>query len=69
MEHDQESRITRIRAEALEMCLGNQKAAEHWLNTPQAILQDDTPIEHARTEQGANVVSALIIRVMSGTFS
>lgn len=69
MKPDQESRITRIRAEALEMCLGNQNAAERWLNTPLAILQDDTPIEHARTDQGADEVSTLIGRLMSGTFS
>lgn len=69
MEPELNTRLTKIRAEALQMTNGNQKEAERWLNTPLPILGNETPIEHAHSDAGAEDVSSLIARIMHGVFS
>ncbi|MEH6628759.1 MAG: MbcA/ParS/Xre antitoxin family protein [Motiliproteus sp.] len=69
--HSQErlARIDRIKDAAIELMQGNGEAAVKWLHTPQELLGNETPIEHASTEMGARDVEDLINRIRNGVFS
>lgn len=45
------------------------KATAKWLTEPRRILGGDTPLEHARTHEGATDVIQLIGRIKHGVFS
>ncbi|MCY3841081.1 MAG: DUF2384 domain-containing protein [Gammaproteobacteria bacterium] len=46
--------------------LGDIDGAAHWLNTPSAALDGETPLDHATTELGARDVLRLIGRLEHG---
>lgn len=68
-ESDRVARLARIKDAALALMLGDDDAAVEWLHTPQEILGNETPMEHASTEMGARDVEDLIGRIQHGVFS
>jgi putative toxin-antitoxin system antitoxin component (TIGR02293 family) len=66
---DHGTRLSRIQNAAREMMCGDGKAADQWLNTPCAIFEQKTPIEHAASEAGIRDVLDLIDRLRHGIFS
>lgn len=62
-------RFARLWDLARELMSGDEKAAVQWLREPQALLADETPLEHAKTELGAREVEDLIGRLNHGVFS
>jgi len=61
--------LDRIQKLALALMMGDHEAAAKWLQTPLAILNNQSPLEHASTEQGAKDVKVLINRLRHGVFS
>ena len=59
----------RVFGKALELFEGDARAAERWLSSPRRALGGATPLELARTEDGAGEVEALIGRLEHGVFS
>ena len=68
-ESDKMARFARLLKYTVDMMNGNQDAAKHWLNSPQALLGNQTPLEHARTEAGASEVHQLIGQIETGSYS
>lgn len=54
---------------ATDLMQGDEKYAEHWLNSPARSLGGVTPFEHAKTVEGARDVEQLIGRLEHGVFS
>jgi putative toxin-antitoxin system antitoxin component (TIGR02293 family) len=63
------ARFARLLKQATDMMEGNQNAAIGWLKSPQVLLENQAPLEYARTESGAAEVQQLIGRIESGVYS
>lgn len=68
-ESDRVYRYARLFSLAVDMMQGDQEAASDWFKTPQTLLNDESPLEHATTELGAREVDDLIGRIRHGVFS
>jgi putative toxin-antitoxin system antitoxin component (TIGR02293 family) len=68
-ESDRVARFARLLKQATDMMEGNQNAAIGWLKSPQVLLENQAPLEYARTESGAAEVQQLIGRIESGVYS
>ena len=68
-ESDRLVRIARLTDMALALMRGDATAGRRWLNTPQALLNDETPLHRASTETGGREVEQLIGRLRHGVFS
>jgi putative toxin-antitoxin system antitoxin component (TIGR02293 family) len=68
-ESDRVWRASKIFDMALELFEGDLAAARQWLQTPQAGLGGEVPLEFASTEVGAREVENLIIRLQHGVFT
>lgn len=62
-------RLSSIFERAVELFEGDAAAAVHWLTTPKRALDNQTPLQYARTEIGAREVENLIGRLEHGVFS
>ena len=68
-ESDRVARLAQIKDAVLAMMQGDDDAAIAWLRTPQGILNNETPLDHASTEMGSRDVEDLIGRIRHGVFS
>ena len=68
-ESDRVARFARILKHTTDLMEGSQAAAIHWLKSPQILLENQTPLEYARTESGAAEVQQLIGRLEAGVYS
>jgi len=68
-ESDRLLRVSRVFAEAIELFEGDNRAAMHWLSTPQRALSGVAPLTLTKTEFGALEVERLIGRLEHGVFS
>ena len=64
--NDNEKHLLKLATALME---GNEKYAEHWLNSPAKSLGGVTPFEYAKTEEGVREVEQLIGRLEHGIFS
>lgn len=62
-------RLSSIFEKAVELFEGDVSAAVQWLAAPKRALENQTPLEYARTEVGAREVENLIGRLEHGVFS
>ena len=67
-ESDRLVRIARLTDLVLALMRGDPAAARRWLNTPQDIFGDETPLHRASTETGGREVEQLIGRLRHGVF-
>ena len=67
-ESDRLVRLARLTDMVLAMMRGDAAAARGWLNTPQDIFDDETPLHRASTETGGREVEQLIGRLRHGVF-
>lgn len=63
------AQLTSLMKSVKEMMHGDDKAAILWLNTPNSIFGNKSPIEHAATHLGLREVEDLIRRIRHGVFS
>lgn len=68
-ESDRVARFAQLLKQATDMMAGDHAAAVRWLKAPQALLENQTPLEFARTESGAAEVQQLIGRIEAGVYS
>ena len=68
-ESDRVARFARLLKHTTDLMEGDQAAAIHWLKSPQILLENQTPLEYARTESGAAEVQQLIGRLEGGVYS
>ena len=68
-ESDRLVRIARLTDMVLTLMRGDADATRRWLNTPQEILDGETPLHRASTETGGREVEQLIGRLRHGVFS
>ena len=68
-ESDRVARLAQIKDAVLAMMQGDDDAAITWLRTPQKLLNNETPLDHASTEMGSRDVEDLIGRIRHGVFS
>lgn len=68
-ESDRVVRVTRLMDAAVEMTQGDVDAAANWMKSPRSALNNETPLQHAKTELGAREVEDLIGRIRHGAFS
>ena len=68
-ESDRVVRFASLLKYTTDMMEGDQAAAIQWLKTPDILLEDQTPLEYARTESGAAEVQQLIGRIEAGVYS
>ncbi len=68
-ESDRVARFAQLLKQATDMMEGNQSAAIGWLKSSQILLENQTPLEYARTESGAAEVQQLIGRIERGVYS
>jgi putative toxin-antitoxin system antitoxin component (TIGR02293 family) len=62
-------RLSSIFQKSVELFEGDVSSAVHWLAAPKRALQNQTPLQYARTEVGARQVENLIGRLEHGVFS
>lgn len=62
-------RLSRLFERASELFDGDQEGARQWLETPIAALDDQRPLDLARSEPGAREVEELIGRIEHGVVS
>jgi putative toxin-antitoxin system antitoxin component (TIGR02293 family) len=62
-------RISHLFERAVELFEGDVKAAVRWLATPKKYLENQPPLQYARTELGAREVENLLGRLEHGVFS
>lgn len=62
-------RLSSIFEKAVELFEGDVPSAVHWLAAPKRTLENQTPLQYARTEVGARAVENLIGRLEHGVFS
>ena len=62
-------RLTFLFEQAVDLFEGDANAVRSWLETPNAALHGDTPLQLAETEIGAREVENLIGRLEHGVFS
>ena len=65
-ESDRVARIARLLGLALEAFGHDEEAVQAWFKTPHALLQDETPLDHADTEPGARAVEDLLNAIRYG---
>jgi putative toxin-antitoxin system antitoxin component (TIGR02293 family) len=68
-ESDRLSRASRIFQLAVELFEGDTGAARRWLESPQAALDNQSPLELSTTDIGAREVEKLIGRLEHGVFA
>jgi putative toxin-antitoxin system antitoxin component (TIGR02293 family) len=68
-ESDRVWRASTIFDKAVDLFEGDMPAARKWLQTPQAALGGETPLDFASTEVGAREVENLIGRLEHGVFA
>jgi putative toxin-antitoxin system antitoxin component (TIGR02293 family) len=68
-ESDRVWRAITVFDQAVELFEGDDAAARKWLQTPQAALGGETPLDFASTEVGAREVERLIGRLEHGVFT
>ena len=68
-ESDRVLRVSRVFDLALDLFEGDVASARLWLETPQAGLGGEVPLELASTEIGAREVEGLITRLEHGVFA
>jgi putative toxin-antitoxin system antitoxin component (TIGR02293 family) len=68
-ESDRVARFARLLKHTTDLMEGDQAAAIHWLKSPQILLENQTPLEYARTETGVAEVQQLIGRLEAGVYS
>jgi putative toxin-antitoxin system antitoxin component (TIGR02293 family) len=68
-ESDRLLRVSRVFARAIELFEGDDRAARHWLSTPQRALGGAVPLTLAKTKVGAREVERLVGRLEHGVFS
>ena len=66
---NEERGYERVFGKAQKLFEGDAWATERWLSSPRRALGGATPLERARTEDGAREVEALIGRLEHGVFS
>jgi putative toxin-antitoxin system antitoxin component (TIGR02293 family) len=72
LQPDESDRLYRAWAlfeKAVDLFEGDVAAANRWLQTPQEVLGNQTPLELASTDVGAREVENLILRLEQGVFS
>lgn len=62
-------RMGLVAERAQHLFSGDAPAAAHWLTTPRAALEGQTPLDYCRTGLGAREVEDLIGRLEHGVFS
>jgi putative toxin-antitoxin system antitoxin component (TIGR02293 family) len=62
-------RLSRLFERAVSLYDGDRDEARQWLETPIPALDDEPPLELARTEPGAREVDDLIGRIEHGVVS
>jgi len=62
-------RLSSIFEKSVELFEGDVASAVHWLSAPKRALENQTPLQYARTEVGAREVENLIGRLEHGVFS
>lgn len=62
-------RLSAVFENALELFDGDRSEALTWLASPKRELENQTPLDYARTEVGAREVENLIGRLEHGVFS
>lgn len=62
-------RISSIFEKAVDLFEGEVASAVNWLSTPKRTLENQSPLQYARTEVGAREVENLIGRLEHGVFS
>lgn len=62
-------RLSSIFEKAVELFEGDVSSAVHWLAAPKLALENQTPLQYARTEVGAREVENLIGRLEDGVFT
>jgi len=62
-------RLSSIFEKAVELFEGNVSSAVNWLTMPKRALENQTPLQYAKTEVGARQVENLIGRLEHGVFS
>jgi putative toxin-antitoxin system antitoxin component (TIGR02293 family) len=62
-------RIARIYSLAVQLFEGDTSSARSWLSRSNRALRGDSPLEAAKTEEGAREVEYLIKRLEHGVFS
>lgn len=62
-------RLSSIFKKAVELFEGDVSSAVHWIAAPKRALENQTPLQYARTEVGAREVENLIGRLQHGVFS
>jgi putative toxin-antitoxin system antitoxin component (TIGR02293 family) len=62
-------RLSSIFEKAVELFEGDVPGAVQWLAAPKRALENQTPLQYARTEIGARAVENLIGRLEHGVFS
>src|SRR6267143_4328144 len=68
-ESDRLLRVSRVFAKAIELFEGDNRAAMHWLSTPQRALSGVAPLTLTKSEFGALEVERLIGRLEHGVFT
>lgn len=54
---------------SLVALFGQENLGRNWMNTPQEIFGDESPIKHVQTKDGAREVKELLERIGYGVFS
>lgn len=67
-ESDKLLRLARLLS-LTEDTFGDADKAHHWLRQPNRALEGATPLELARTSQGARLVEDVLVRIATGVFS
>ena len=62
-------RLSKLFERAVELFDGDREGARQWLETPIPALQDERPLELAKSEPGAREVEDLIGRIEHGVIS
>jgi putative toxin-antitoxin system antitoxin component (TIGR02293 family) len=62
-------RLSSIFEKAVELFEGDVSSAVNWIATPKRALENQSPLQYARTEVGARQVENLIGRLEHGVFS
>jgi putative toxin-antitoxin system antitoxin component (TIGR02293 family) len=48
---------------------GDEQKAKSWLTTPNPVLNDQEPVQFARTSEGARLIEEVLTRIDYGMFS
>lgn len=67
-ESDRTMRLARVMAHAIDV-FGDGKRAAHWMNSPNIVMQGETPLSLLDTDAGAQWVDTILGRIDYGIFS